>query len=403
VQGEEAAPASSTTVPHRTAIGWGLILTALSWLASREVVGARWGPARDPLRFEPSLWARWDTFNYGAITQYGRNFGHCDRPPLSVLANPFHATWCGTAGWLPGYPWLIRMVQTTGITLPNGGLLLSWAATAVAMFLVWFGWGRDLHPVRALLVMVAFGVFPGAVYNFALFPTSIALACAVGAILAATRERFLVAALLMTGAGLCYPSAWFAAVGLAIGMVLVGCTLGVRQVIRRAVWGLAGLGSLVVLAVHDQLAFGHANAYILVTTGPGFDGRGYPGSGFVQLVLHRDTPEQKRIGRTAADALAVQAVVAVATAFLAALSTAWTWLRTKATGDIYPAAAGLSVVVSVLVLNANGGAWNRSAVLAAPCVLCLRRLPMPLLVLLVAVIAVTTAFVSRAFFAGTLV
>ena len=60
-------------------------------------------------------------------------------------------------------------------------------------------------------------------------------------------------------------------------------------------------------------------------------------------------------------------------------------------------------MVSVLVLNANGGAWNRSAVLAAPCVLCLRRLPMPLLVLLVAVIAVTTAFVSRAFFAGTLV
>jgi len=403
VHGDDAAPGSSATAPDRTAIGWGVLLTAIAWLVCREVVGARWGPARNPFRFEPSMWARWDTFNYGAITQYGRNFGHCDRPPFSGLPNPHHDTWCGTASWLPGWPWLIRLAQTTGISVPNGGLVLSWTAMACALFLVWFGWGRAQHPVRALLVMIAFGVFPGAVYNFALFPTSVALAFAVGAVLAATRERFLVAALLMTCAGLCYPSAWFAALGLAIGMVLVGCTLGIRQVIRRALWGLAGLGSLVVLGVHDQLAFGHADAYLLVTTGPGLDGTGYPGSGLVQLVLHRNTPEQHRIGRTAADALAAQGVVAVATALLAAWSATWSWVKARLTADIYPAAVGLAVVVCILILNANGGAWNRSVVLAAPCVLCLRRLPVVLLVPLVAVSAVVTTYVSQAFFVGNLV
>jgi len=397
-------PTASSTAPgHRASIGSGIVLTALAWLACRVVVGASWGPARNPFRFEPSLWARWDTFNYGAITQYGRNFGRCDRPPFSGLPNPFHATWCGTAGWLPGYPWSIRGLESTGLSLPDAGLLISWAAVAAALFVVWFGWGRDLHPVRALLLLIAFGSFPGAVYNFALFPTSLALAGVIGAVLAARRGRFPIAALLMTLAGLCYPSAWFAAAGLAVAMVLVGWSLGPRQVIRRALWGVAGLGSLVVLGVHDQIAFGHANAYVLVNTGPGFDTRGFPGTGFVRLVLHRDTPEQRRIGTTAAGALAAQGLLAVVLVVAAAARTAWTWATTRATDDAYPAAVGLAVTASILVLSATGGAWNRSIVLAAPCVLCLRRLPLPLLVVLVGATVVTTAFVSRAFFAGTLV
>ena len=82
---------------------------------------------------------------------------------------------------------------------------------------------------------------------------------------------------------------------------------------------------------------------------------------------------------------------------------AWAWLRTRAEGDVYPAAVGLGVVVGILALSATGGAWNRSIVLAAPSVICLRKVPLPLLALLAGATAVTSAFVSRAFFAGTLV
>jgi hypothetical protein len=403
VHTEQSPPASSTAPDPQTGLGWGLLLTALAWLTCRLVVGARWAPARNPIRFDPSLWARWDTFNYGAITQYGRSFGACNSTALAGMSNPFHATWCGTAAWLPGYPWLIRGLQTTGISLPDAGLMISWAAMAIALFVVWLGWARSLHPVRALFVMVAFGVFPGAVYNFALFPTSVALAGVVGAILAATRERFLVAAVLMTVAGLSYPSAWFAAGGLAAGMILVGCSLGARQVVRRGLWGIAGLASLIVLGVHDQIVFGHANAYVLVNTGPGLDTHGFPGEIWIRLVVQRDTAEQRRIGTSAADALAVQGLLAVVMMAVATARTGWTWVETRVVDDVYPAAVGLAVVVSVLLISATGGAWNRSVVLAAPCVICLRRLPFPLLALLVVISAVTTAFVSRAFFAGTLV
>ena len=100
----------------------------------------------------------------------------------------------------------------------------------------------------------------------------------------------------------------------------------------------------------------------------------------------------------------MQGVLAVLLASAAAVRAAWAWLRTRAEGDVYPAAVGLGVVVGILALSATGGAWNRrSNSLAAPSVICLRKVPLPLLALLAGATAVTSAFVSRAFFAGTLV
>jgi len=186
-------------------------------------------------------------------------------------------------------------------------------------------------------------------------------------------------------------------------MVLVGWSLGTKTIWRRGLWGMAALTSLVILGVHDQIAFGHANAYVLIDTGPGLDAHGFPGENFIRLVVQRDTVEQNYIGSTAAIALAFQGLLAVGTMLLATCWTVKHWVRSRALDDVYPAAVGLAVVLSVALLSANGGAWNRSIVLAAPCVLCVRRLPWPALAVLVVATGVTTAFVSRAFFAGTLV
>lgn len=298
---------------------------------------------------------------------------------------------------------MIRGAQTMGASIPDAGLVISWAALGATVFLAWFGWCRMLHPVRALLVMVGVGVFPGAVYNFALFPTSVALAATTAALLAATRERFLIAAAMMTVAGLCYPSAWFAAVGLGVAMVVAGIALGSRQAIRRGLWGCAGLSSLVILALHDQVALGHFNAYVLVDTGPGLDATGFPGSSLVRLVIGPTTPEQRPLGRVEADALALQAVLAVLVAVGATVAGAWRWARSRAVDELYPGAVGLFVVVGIAMLGANGGAWNRSVVLAAPCMVCLRRLPIGLLLVIVSALGVVTAVVSKSFFAGTLV
>ncbi|MGA2521085.1 MAG: hypothetical protein ABSG81_09740, partial [Acidimicrobiales bacterium] len=251
--------------PAKASIATGVLLTAIAWLVSRIVVGAAWGPARDPFTFRTSLWRRYDSRNYLTIAIQGRTFGRCGTPgfPETALIRYAHLQWCGSAGWLPGYPILIRAVHVLGISRPSSGLLISWIGLAAALFLVWHGWGRDLRRRRALAMLVLFGLFPGAVYNFAIFPTSVALALEVGAILTATRGRFFSAAVLIAGAGLCYPSAWFGAVGLTLALAVVAVPLGGRVIARRTLWGLAGLVSLVGLGVHDQYAFNHFDAYFL--------------------------------------------------------------------------------------------------------------------------------------------
>ncbi len=296
----------------RASLGTGLLLTVVAWVVSRFVVGVDWGPALNPFQFNPNLWARWDTFNYLAIAQQGRTFGKCSSPAFVSQPNPFSEIWCGTAGWLPGYPWLIKVGHMAGFSLEAAGLLISWVALAVALFLVWWGWGRDLSPGRALAVLLAFGLFPGAVYNFAIFPTSLALALVVGAILSASREHYIVCALLLTAAGLCYPSAWFAAGGIAVGLVILAVPLGLDAVIRRTFWGVLGLTSVVILVLHDQFAFqGMYNAYFILDTQKFLVAKGFPGEEFLRIVFTHNTLEQKKLSTFAATLLGIQAVITV--------------------------------------------------------------------------------------------
>jgi hypothetical protein len=387
---QEVAPPASDVAPP-AGLATGVLLTAAAWILSRGIDSIGWGPARNPFTFQPLLWGRWDSLNYGVIAAHGRTFGRCGSPgfPASSVTGYFKETWCGTAGWLPGFPWLTHALGTTGYPLGDSGLLISWLAMATALFLVWFGWGRDLSPVRAGALLLLFGLFPGSVYNFAFFPTSLALAGVVGAVLAATRGRYFIGAILMTLAGLCYPSAWFAAAGLAAGLVIVALPLGLWVVIRRALWGLAGLSSLVILAIHDQIDFGHANAYFVMQSIVGGPPVGFPGQPFL-----------KRFGR---DALSFQAVLALVLVGGAVIHTTVGWMRKERDAKrVYPAAVGVVVVLGLLV-SIHVGVWNRSIVLAAPCVVCLRRLPLPLLLVVVAVVGATSAVVSHFFFNYTLV
>jgi len=383
----------------RADIASGIVLTAISWLLSRFVVSIAWGPARNPFGINPTSWIRWDSTNYLSIATHGVTFGYCGSPQFSKQPNPLHDTWCGTAGWLPGYPLLMRAVHAIGIPLQDAGLLISWIAMATAIFLVWLGWGRDLPSGRALVLLLLFGLFPGAVYNFALFPTSVALACVVGAVLAASRERFLLAATLLTFAGLCYPTAWFAAVGLGVGIAIAAIPLGNRAVIHRVLWGLAGLSSLVLLPFFEA---GRPNAYFLIQSQPGALNSGFPGRDFLKLIFTQRLDSQPFIGRFYGVILAVQSLIACLLGAAAAWVTALAWRqKDRDVSNLYPALVGITVVLGILFFSS--GAWNRSVVLAAPCVVCLRRAPMRWLCTALVVVGLTTALISRSFFSNSLV
>ena len=391
VGSEDQAPSS---------IKVGLLLTILTWLLSRFIVSVTWGQARNPLSTNPNPWIRWDSFNYLSIAQHGTTFGSCYSPPFSSQPNPLYLRWCGTAQWLPGYPAVVRLVHSTGIALPNAGLLVSWLAMAAAIFLVWFGWVRDIPQGRAFVILLLFALFPGAVYNFAVFPTSLALVGVVGALLAAIRERFLIAALLMTAAGLCYPTVWTAAIGLAIGLVVAARRLGRETVIRRALWGAAGLSSLLLLPFFEPA---RPDAYFLMVTQPRELPSGFPGQDFLRYLFTQSTAEQRVLGRTFGAVLAVQTVVACSVSAAAAWVTERLFRRGEGTNSLlYPALAGLCVVLGLIFVS-NAGAWNRSIVIAAPCVVCFRRVPTKWLLTILAIVGLTTAAISHSFFNNTLV
>lgn len=398
-RGEQEAD-DAPEVVARSSIASGLLLTVGALLAARAVVGITYGPTRNPFAARPRDWARWDSINYAEIATHGRTFGRCDSARFAATPNPLHVTYCGTAGWLPGYPWLIRALRSTGFDLPHAAVAISWFAIATALFLVWYGWCRDLSRARAFAVLLLFGFFPGAVYNFAVFPTSVALALIVGALIAAVRERYLLGAALMTGAGLCYPSAWFAAIGLAVVLVALASPIGIGEVLRRGCYGLLGLASLFGLFLIDR----PWNAFFLMDSQKGLRAPGFPGQDFLRLVFTHSTGQQRLLGDWTAWVLAAQGLLAVGIAGAAGTLAFVAWRRHgRDVMLLYPAATGAAVVLGVLALNANGGAWNRSVVLAAPSVLGLRRLPLAYLYVLVAAIGITTAVISSTFFDGRLV
>jgi len=287
-----------------------------------------------------------------------------------------------------------------GIALPNAGLLVSWLAMAAAIFLVWFGWARELPQGRAFVILLLFATFPGAVYNFAVFPTSMALVGVVGALLAAIRERFLAAALLMAAAGLCYPTAWLAAIGLAIGLVVAARRLGKETVIRRALWGAAGLSSLLLLPFFEP---GRPDAYFIIQTQRGALPSGFPGQDFLRYLFTQNTVEQRRLGRAFGTVLAVQAIVACSVSAAAVWITERSFRRGEGTDSVlYPALVGVCVVLG-LALVSNVGAWNRSVVIAAPCVVCFRRLPIKWLLTILVIVGLTTGAMSGSFFNNSLI
>ena len=292
-----------------------------------------------------------------------------------------HARWCGTAGWLPGYPYAIEFVGYLGIHSLTAGLLIPALSLAGALAVIWWGWTRSLPPWSSFLILVLFAVFPGAIYNYAEYPTALALLGMVTAIFAATRQRNAVVALGIAVAGISYTSAGFAALGLVVAMVVDGWPRSRNEVLKRAAWGAVGFSSLALLAVHDQIAFHHWDAYGLIQNETHETFGSLPGSQLYDLIVHRTTGTQILIGHNGAIIMAIQAVLAIAVVLAASSIGLRHWWRSeraerseRSTLDLYPAVVGF---VSILIMadSGTGSIWHRGLVLAAPSIVGFRRLP----------------------------
>jgi hypothetical protein len=196
------------------------------------------------LPFSTATWERWDSAFYLTIAQGGYELSHC------LPAQPEH--WCGTAGWFPGYPALVRLVTLTGTPLHLSALLVVLVCGAGVLWLAWESLDGD-GPGRWLALAIAC-LFPGSIYLHAAFPLAPLVLCALLALRFAAGDRHWLAALFSLCAATLYP------VGVLVGPALALAGAGRKRWLSALGAGL-GLG-LVLLVQHLQT--GHWDAYFLM-------------------------------------------------------------------------------------------------------------------------------------------
>ena len=205
---------------------WGAPLAALVAARALSAAAALWVGV-NPLRTES--WVRFDSHLYLELARQGYTLFAC--PPESGYAA---SQWCGNAGWFPLYAWI------------GPGPLLSLLCEAGFLFLTW----RLLLHERSFAALLLAALFPGCIYQQAVFPVSLFLLCAVRFLAALERGRAAPAVAAGALAAMTYPT---------------GVLLAPVALIRRALWPALAVaaGAAVVLAVAWHQT-GRWNAYLLV-------------------------------------------------------------------------------------------------------------------------------------------
>jgi hypothetical protein len=183
----------------------------------------------NPLRADS--WVRWDSNLYLSIAQRGYFLEHCG--PGSHY-EPWQ--WCGNTGWFPLYAWLLKIAP---------GALWSLLFEAALLYVIW----RWLLREQGFSALLLAALFPGSIYQQAVFPVSLFLFCAVAFLASQRPEPALLAAM-------AYPT----------GFLLVPVAL-VRRNFRAAL--AVCLGFFLVLVVL-RAQTGHWDAYFLAQQKYGF-------------------------------------------------------------------------------------------------------------------------------------
>ena len=230
------------------ATGWGPSLVAFAAVRAFLLVAAA-GHGADPRSV--ATWARWDSFRYLSIAVDGyysqTSDGHNSRRPVG--------TEVGNAGWLPGYPLLVRAGRAVGLPVYATGCWLS-AGFALGMLraidaLV----PAEVPRGRRVWVLLVAAFWPGFVYDHAIFPVSMAtLLLAVAARLTAG-GRWTAGGLAGAGASLSYTSGY--TIGPVMGAWAVLGGTGVGVAVRRAV-AMVGPALLPVAAFAGVLVWQRA-------------------------------------------------------------------------------------------------------------------------------------------------
>lgn len=209
--------------------------------------------------FDANLWSKSDSAHYLSVAERGYELFDCARIR-------FHTPgWCGNAGWLPGYPWLIAGLGMLGIPGPLAGVLLSALFNLATLYVSWIGFLGGRRSGRSVLPLILVAFFPGQIYHHAIFPVSMFTFFALLCMLCLARERWVAAGLAGSAAAFSYSTGFLLSPVVGLWVLLAHPGIPWRQRLYRATAtaGLVVLGFAAVLLVH-HVAVGAWDAFFKV-------------------------------------------------------------------------------------------------------------------------------------------
>ncbi len=209
---------------------------------------------------DPSMRAIWDGGQYIIIAKSGYTLGHCD-----PHRTPFEATdWCGHAGWFPLYPALLHVGHSlTGWDFAAIGWGLSELLALGVLLLVWWLLGATVTVANLSCLGLA-AVFPGSIYDHAIFPISLCTFASLACLGMVVRERWLLAGLAGAVAAAAYPLGAALALVVGVWLLVLGRGRLRTRLPRAAAAGGLALAGLALVGWVMQRTVGHWNAYLLV-------------------------------------------------------------------------------------------------------------------------------------------
>jgi hypothetical protein len=205
--------------------------------------------------FTEAPWFGGDAGIYLSIARDGYDLVRCNGPSYQP------GQWCGNAGWLPGYPWLVHALVGVASTPEAWALALPALFHWATLVVLWIGFLKARLEPKCLAVLGLAALFPAQIYYHAGFPISQFLFFAMIALLLLVQGRIWLGAAAGAMAAFTYST----------GFILAG-VFGVWTLVAfpRRRWlagalagGLVFAGFVAVLAVH-QLTVGRWNAFFLV-------------------------------------------------------------------------------------------------------------------------------------------
>jgi hypothetical protein len=204
---------------------------------------------------------RWDSGNYLLLAEKGLYLEYCDGEFSEMLRAPYR---CGTAGWFPGYSYLISLVNPLVGGTDIAGMIISKLFFILSLYLFMVLAKINQFKTKAILLVLCFCVFFGSIYYHAIFPISQFTFFALAAIYSLQKNKLYLASIFSFAACLSYSTGFLLGGALSLALLFQHYH-ELKSKFFKVI--LPALGSVVALISHFVVLHfqtGYWNAFFIV-------------------------------------------------------------------------------------------------------------------------------------------